>query len=61
MKMTKLHELDKVAYNIIKNIPADIDQAQYSTKDQLRVLIEVGRKLKLYDAVDLLKSTFHID
>ena len=55
----KLKELDPLAASILKNIePAKI-QAQYSCADQLSVLIEFARKLKMYEAADFLAGVLH--
>lgn len=56
--MDKIEDLDLMAAKLIKSIPEDLPQAQYSTRDQLEVLMELARKLKLYDAYDLMKRTF---
>lgn len=51
-----IKELDAVAYKVLKSIPNNIDTAQYSTIDQLKVLLEFARKLKLEDASDIIQK-----
>jgi hypothetical protein len=55
-----INELDPIVFNLIKQIPKDIQQAQYATNDQIRVLLEVARKLKLYDALEVIKLKFNL-
>jgi hypothetical protein len=57
IKPMSLRDLDPVAYNILDNIKT-VDQAQYSTKDQLRVLLDFANKLGLCDAADALRNNF---
>jgi hypothetical protein len=46
-----IYDYDPVAAKVIGSIPLDIPQAQYSTHDQLIVLYELARRLKLYDGM----------
>lgn len=56
--MKEVRDLDVVVATLIDNIPKSITQAQYPTMDQIFVLMELARKLKMYDAFDLLHRTF---
>jgi hypothetical protein len=56
----KLEDLDPTVVALLDLVPKDLPQAQYSTKDQLFVLILFARRLKLYDALELLRK-YHFD
>jgi hypothetical protein len=50
-------EVDPLVKALIKNLQ-QCSQVQYSTTDQLKYLVDVAHKLGLYDAADLIKTTF---
>jgi hypothetical protein len=52
LELTMLEDIDPVAMELLKSLPKDLPPAQYSTKDQLRVLLEAARRLRLNDAQD---------
>jgi hypothetical protein len=56
--MKTVKDMDVYAAKLIDSIPNEIVQAQYPTLDQIYVLMELARKLKMYDAYDLLDKTF---
>jgi hypothetical protein len=56
--MKRVKDCDGFAAKLIESIPRNIPQAQYPTLDQISVLMELARKLKMYDAYDLMNRTF---
>jgi hypothetical protein len=58
MFIKTVKDLDSYVEKLIDSIPNEIVQAQYPTMDQIFVLMELARKLKMYDAYDLLDKTF---
>jgi hypothetical protein len=61
MTLRRISEFDPAADRILKAIPKDLPQAQYSTWEQMHVVHEFARKLKLYDALDYLDNSFFKD
>jgi hypothetical protein len=52
----ELNQVDSWAARVLDSIPEADEQAQYSLTDQLAVLREFARKLKLYDAMEFLEG-----
>lgn len=51
-----IHGLDPIAAKVLGSISRGIPQAQYSTHDQLIVICELARRLKLYDGMDIIQG-----
>lgn len=49
-----IKDIDPAAQRIIDNIDPNLSQAQYSTHDQLCVIYQLARKMKLYDAAEVI-------
>lgn len=47
--------VDPLVKKIIDNLP-QCSNVQYSTRDQLKYLKDIARKLGLYDAIDILNN-----